>query len=735
MLNKTLIKRILFTVFILTLCLITLSSCSLLKNSSKDTYTVKFNTGKHFSIIGDDEIKVKKGEDAIFEVEFDDGYVFGSSKIAEYDDGKVILKNVTQDTTFTIKAVIGEFEVTIEDDEHYTVVGDKTKTVKAFEAAVFTVNFNSGYAMAENEYFTRTSENTVAVKNVTADVSQKIPTMQGTYVKIFDPSEALGSIDGGATGDYEKGARITLTINTTDKAKFVGWTLGSTYKNGGEIISNNKTYTFTVGDGELKIYPNVFSETEHIVIYDLNGGYVDGTEDNTYKDSFTNRLLPHLLPDDGTFKRDGYTLLEYNTKKDGTGTPVNPGSPLTEIDASGITTVYAIWAKWTPKEEFTYSGAKEYTITSYTGSSNDIVVIPEEIDGVPVTRIASGAFIGKSFTTLVIPKSVTSTESSVVKNCGRFDTLYIADAFTSIPDNAFPDQIKNIRINATEMPAYLAHSENISYRLERIITRDKDIPLIVLVAGSSTLYGYDSGLLYDGLKAKGYEHTIINSGTNAGGTGMLYMEAYSHFMSEGDKIINAAEYGSYQMGSYAITTRTLRATETCYNIYRYIDFTKYSGFFSSISAFNSSDGDVNRYNLKRATSYDANPPSLNEYGDLKGDGTVRRATADGWISITPRGLTEEVVSHYNELNALLSDKGITLYYTLAPLTDGATAQYYIDEAISLLDCEVLMKEFDTRLIVENSSAQWCNSSAYHLTWSKAKDRTEAVLEDLLEALG
>ncbi len=727
-------KRLFFIFTLLILCMACLCSCHLLKNKgSTDTYTVKFNQGKNFTIIGDSEIQVEEGEDAIFEVEIEAGYVLKSSKVAEYEDGKVIVKNVQKDTTFTLRAILGEFDVTLEDGEHYTVVGANTKTVAAFESAVFTVNFDSGYAMAENEYFTRTSETTVVVKNVTADISEQIPTMQGSYVKILTPATALGSISGGETGDYPKGAKITLTINTVGNAKFAGWTVGNTLKNGAEVISENKTHTFTVTDGELKIYPNVFSETEHIVIYDLCGGYVADTSEESYSATFSNRLLPHLIPDDGTFKKDGYTLLEYNTKADGTGIAVNPGGLLTEVDKTGITTVYAIWAQWSPTEDFTYSGLNEITISGYTGNDS-MVVIPEQINGKPVTRIAGGTFNNKSFTTLVIPKSVTKIDSASVKNCTRFDTLYICDSFTSVPDDAFPNQIKNIRINASEMPAYFNNSENLSYRLERIITRDKDIPLIILVAGSSTLYGYDSELLYKGLKTAGLEHTIINSGTNAGGTGMLYMEAYSHFMQSGDKIINAAEYGSYQMGKYEITTRTLRATETCYNLYRYIDFTKYTNFFSSMSDFNSQGTDVTRYNMNRITSYDANPSSLNDYGDLNGDGTVRRATADGWELRGAQGLTAALAANYNELNALLEAKGITLYYTLAPLTNGAGAQEYINTAISLLDCEVLMKEFDTRLIVENSAKDWCNNSFYHLTWSKAQERAQIVLEDLIEVL-
>jgi hypothetical protein len=153
-----------------------------------------------------------------------------------------------------------------------------------------------------------------------------------------------------------------------------------------------------------------------------------------------------------------------------------------------------------------------------------------------------------------------------------------------------------------------------------------------------------------------------------------------------------------------------------------------------MSSFNSPGSEVTRYNYNKLASYDTNPTHLNKYGDLLGDGTVRKATSTGWEQRGATGMTDEVVRNYNELNALLNAKGITLYYTLAPLTNGLGAQQYIDEIIPKLDCEVLMKEFDMRMIVANSDTEWCNSSFYHLTWSKAQERTRVVLEDLIETL-
>jgi PKD repeat protein len=76
------------------------------------------------------------------------------------------------------------------------------------------------------------------------------------------------------------------------------------------------------------------------------------------------------------------------------------------------------------------------TITGYNGPGGD-VVIPGEIDGLPVTTIGNSAFGGKALTSVVIPNSVTSIGTSAFSNCKALASVTIGSGVTSIGNNAF----------------------------------------------------------------------------------------------------------------------------------------------------------------------------------------------------------------------------------------------------------------------------------------------------------
>ena len=91
---------------------------------------------------------------------------------------------------------------------------------------------------------------------------------------------------------------------------------------------------------------------------------------------------------------------------------------------------------------FTYTiQDNSVTITGLSGSASiQEAVIPDTIEGKPVTAIAASAFSGRStITRIVIPSTVTSIGNSAFRSCSTLTDINLPAALTSIGNNAFRD--------------------------------------------------------------------------------------------------------------------------------------------------------------------------------------------------------------------------------------------------------------------------------------------------------
>ena len=77
------------------------------------------------------------------------------------------------------------------------------------------------------------------------------------------------------------------------------------------------------------------------------------------------------------------------------------------------------------------------TITKYTGSGTE-AIIPEAIEGYPVTAIGDWAFSGGvSLTSIIIPDSITSIGNDAFFECVNMTSIIIPENVTSIGNEAF----------------------------------------------------------------------------------------------------------------------------------------------------------------------------------------------------------------------------------------------------------------------------------------------------------
>ncbi len=533
------------------------------------------------------------------------------------------------------------------------------------------------------------------------------------------------------TNDPEMGS-VTLTENGSSAElraapksgyRFVAWTKNAPLLSLGEVVGNSPVTTF---DEPGVYYANFIKKGGTYLIYHLEGGTTAEGAD-TYVAAFSHDyfLCPNTVPDTGIFSREGYTLLEYGTKQTG-GIAVNPGGKVAPSD-TGITELYARWAKWSDPADFTVSGGK---ITAYRGD-DAALVIPAEINGEAVTEIAADAVKGKSFTTLVIPRSVTKIAVGAFVNCPNFDVLYLTDAILEIGESSFTNcrAYRTLCYNAATQPVFGTNFfGGCTIKYEQLLTRD-DTPMIVTLGGSSMVYGLDSARLELALDGK-YE--VVNYGTNQGTCGLLYAAMLANYLHEGDILVHAPEYGGVQFGKLDLGSqgwKTIREVEYCYNLLREVDISMFKNVLTSIAQCNK----TYRANLKK-TTYDDVTYQMNQKGDGLDNETHKPNLSVGSINIGPSMVSDTLAANFKQIYSLLRESGVTVYFSFAPVLGQAITKEsdpvaYAAAIESKLGVRVISVQADYVFTFEQMY-----DSNYHLTTASAKIRTDRLAADIKQAL-
>lgn len=121
-----------------------------------------------------------------------------------------------------------------------------------------------------------------------------------------------------------------------------------------------------------------------------------------------------------------------------------------------------------PASDFAYTAADgEVTITEYIGTSEH-VLIPDTIDGLPVTALGHRAFYEKTVTTVVVPDSVTEIGDLCFSGDNYLVSLTLPDGLAELPYGALescfrlmdfdlPQGLKKISGSALQYNYYLTH--------------------------------------------------------------------------------------------------------------------------------------------------------------------------------------------------------------------------------------------------------------------------------------
>ena len=286
------------------------------------------------------------------------------------------------------------------------------------------------------------------------------------------------------------------------------------------------------------------SRTKRTICYMANGGESLTGEGLEIVRSYdvSVHIRPNVSVGTDLFAREGCTLTGWNTEPDGSGQRVGLGS---RVSADEPLTLYAQWAEWTEDEAFERrqedGGA---VITGYHGTER-VLVVPETLDGCPVTRIASGAFAGCPAETVILPKSLVRIEKRAFEDAALRE-LFFFDNIEYITDECFSgcENLSTLRISAIEDPF------GYSWRRESVWADKLD--LLIETQGQERLIFYGGCAMWynligaDARAMVGERYTVLNMGLNGIASSLMQMELLRCFMTERDVLIHAPEISSSQ---------------------------------------------------------------------------------------------------------------------------------------------------------------------------------------------
>lgn len=486
--------------------------------------------------------------------------------------------------------------------------------------------------------------------------------------------------------------------------------------------------------------PQRAEAARRVIVYHANGGQRKSGGGDTLAQPVSDvHLRANTAQGTRFFVREGYVLTGWNSLPDGSGVPVGLGS---RTDCSEGMTLHAQWARENPAEDFSWSvQRREVHITGYHGSGADCVV-PAQIDGLPVTRICSGAFRGAALDTLVLPPSVVVVERLAFESCSvREITLF--DGLYSVYDESFAgcDQLTTLRVQAMLSPAYsssyfAAFADKYDWLLS--IAQEKKI---VLASGSSGRYGYDSLLLREAFPA----FNVANMGVYAYTNALPQLELIRQLMQPGDILLSAPEFDT--VNNQFCTTNELDAhfwamMEANYDAAALLDLRQFDNVFDSLCSFLTSRTSMGSQDYAVSPAWfddDGHPvdePTYNQYGDytlLRPNSPQDELLQWGLADYTTAAFPLDVLQGMNEVYRRFLDDGVTVYFTYTPRNIRAITPESTPEARAALHAH-LAQQLCVPVISPIEESLYPGTLFYlidsHLSTEGVRIRTERIIDDL-----
>ncbi len=298
-----------------------------------------------------------------------------------------------------------------------------------------------GWYFDENTWLNPVNEDTYLHTALTGDVS-----VYAKYTQTPAPEPQEYTItfyaDGQKAGTFVTAGNEKITLPAAPQKPgytFVGWYFDeNTWLN----PVNEDAYLHSALTGDVSVYAK-YTQTpapEYTVTFDTRGGSDIPPKKFTAIESEAALPVP---------QRAGFTFTGWYLDS-ACGTPVKYPYTLT-----GDVTLYAGWKSQGIRFLVDASGA----LTGVEGADGAFALeIPEQVEGITVTSIASGAFSGKGIVSVHIPSTVRYI-GTAFKNCKALSSVEFEEGVTTIHESAFenctalkkiafPDSLLQIRSDA-----------------------------------------------------------------------------------------------------------------------------------------------------------------------------------------------------------------------------------------------------------------------------------------------
>lgn len=613
---------------------------------------------------------VEKGGSVEFALRLAKGYNFADTSYGDYDV-QVSAPNSSGERTALL---------TLNNVKYSSFVN-----VGTFEEQIYKVTVNSSpvFSCDESEKFVSAGENAQFTLFFKGDYTFKSASFVGLTGVVYN----VTGIDSDVDTNNER--KIVLTIENVQADTSVN-------------VRGKRVETI-IDDGPITLEP---IDDLAVIGYALNGGeYIDGNSGSYYTINYplVNFRRPNTSIGTDKIYRDGYTLTGWNTHADGSGQHIGLGSRAQVLKGQTLI-LYAEWAEWTDADLFDYVvidyhdipelyaekqnnklaklealATKEdkqkecAVITHYKGSDDEVLVIPEELDGYSVSAVATYT-VGTGNTnikTIIFPLTMKYVMGLAFISCEKLTEIFIYDSLFYIDYNAFGtySPIETLHINAKLSPIYgYNESAQFANKLEMLMLHadeHADEKKTIFFGSCTTWYGI---IAEDFGKATG--RTAYNMGVEGDTCTLIQLDIIKQYMQADDTLIYMCDLGSPYLWGYNVSfdPRVYRMMEFNYDLLATVNMQRYSSVLASLNEY---------LTIKNRTlesgSYEDFYPYISQYGDLLKERGGEPPLGEYRIIYKQTLVQNRAFEQLKEIFQSFVDMDIDVYFGISTISDRGIA--------------------------------------------------------------